>query len=149
MIDTIALLAGLFLSAALAATVIPGSSEAVLVALQVKGLDPVLLWAVATVGNVLGSLGNWWLGRAALRFQGRRWFPVGGKSLERAQGWFRRWGHPSLLLSWIPGFGDAFTVAAGVLKVPLLVFLPLVAIAKGGRYAVLMGLVEGGRLVLG
>lgn len=147
--DTIALLAGLFASAVLAATVVPGSSEAVLVALLVKGLDPVVLWTVATIGNVLGSLGNWWLGRAALRFQDRRWFPVSRASLERAQEWFRRWGHPSLLLSWVPGIGDGFTVAAGVLRTPLLVFLPLVLIAKGGRYAALMGLVEGGRSLLG
>lgn len=147
--ETLLLLAGLFASALLAATVIPGSSEAALVALLVKGLDPMVLWLVATVGNVLGALGNWWLGKAALRFQDRRWFPVGRSSLERAQGWFRRWGQPSLLLSWIPGIGDAFTVAAGTLRVPLPVFLPLVVIAKGGRYAVLMGLVEGGRSLLG
>ena len=80
--------------------------------LLVQGLDSWLLWGVATAGNVAGSTLNWWLGRFALRFADRRWFPVSRGALERAQGWYRRWGQPSLLFSWLPGVGDAFTVAA-------------------------------------
>jgi membrane protein YqaA with SNARE-associated domain len=130
---------GLFASAVLAATVLPGASEIVMLGLLVQGLDSWILWLVATVGNVAGSTLNWWLGRFALRFVDRRWFPVSGAALARAQGWFRRWGQPTLLLSWMPVFGDAFTVAAGVMRTPLLPFLVLVAIAKGGRYAAVLG----------
>lgn len=130
---------GLFLSAVMAATVLPGASEIVMLGLLVQGLDAWLLWLVATVGNVTGSTLNWWLGRFALRFADRRWFPVSRPALDRAQGWYRRWGRPSLLLSWLPGVGDAFTVAAGVMRVPILPFLLLVAIAKGGRYAAVLG----------
>ena len=143
MIETAALLGGLFASALLAATVIPGASEVVLAGLQLKGLNPAVLWIVATTGNVIGSLGNWWLGRAALRWRDRRWFPVKPASLEKATAWFNAWGQPALLMSWLPGVGDAVTVAAGVLRVPLLTFLLLVALAKGGRYAVLLGAVAG------
>ena len=50
-----------------------------------------------------------------------------------------RWGQPSLLLAWLPGVGDAFTVAAGVMRVPLLTFLIMVTIAKGARYAAILG----------
>jgi membrane protein YqaA with SNARE-associated domain len=141
--ETAALLGGLFASALLAATVIPGASEVVLASLQLKGFNPFMLWGIATCGNVLGSLGNWWLGRAALRWRDRRWFPVKPAALEKATDWFRRWGQPALLLSWLPGVGDAFTVAAGVLRMPLLTFLVLVAVAKGARYAVLLGAVAG------
>ena len=130
---------GLFLSAAMAATVLPGASEILMLALLAQGLDTWLLWGVATAGNVIGSTLNWWLGRFALRFADRRWFPVSQAALERAQGWYRRWGQPSLLFSWLPGVGDAFTVAAGVMRVPILPFLLMVTIAKGGRYAVVLG----------
>jgi membrane protein YqaA with SNARE-associated domain len=135
--------AGLFASALLSATILPGSSEVVLLALLTQGFDPWVLVVVATVGNLSGSVLNWWLGRAALRFQDRRWFPVGRDKLARAQGWFQRWGYPSLLLAWLPGVGDAFTVAAGVMRVPFLVFVALVGVAKGARYALLAGAAQG------
>jgi membrane protein YqaA with SNARE-associated domain len=130
---------GLFAAALLAATVLPGVSELVMLGLLVQGLDAWTLWLVATAGNLAGSTLNWWLGRSALRFADRSWFPVGPEKLARAQGWFRRYGQPSLLLSWLPGVGDAFTLAAGVLRTPLVPFLLLVAIAKGGRYAAVLG----------
>ncbi len=130
---------GLFASAALAATVLPGASEILMVGLLVQGLDAWTLWLVATLGNVTGSTLNWWLGRESLRFADRRWFPVSRGALERAQAWFRRWGQPSVLLSWLPGIGDAFTVAAGAMRMPLLTFLAFVAIAKGARYGVVLG----------
>ena len=122
----------------LAATVLPGASEILMLGLLVQGLDVWALWLVATAGNVAGSTLNWWVGRFALQFADRRWFPVTRPSLERAQGWYRRWGLPSLLLSWLPGVGDAFTVAAGVMRAPLVPFLILVAIGKGGRYAAVL-----------
>ena len=140
---TISLLLGLFASAFLSATILPGSSEVVALGLMTQGIDVVTIWTVATVGNVIGSVLNWWIGLQALRFKDRKWFPVRPEQLAKVQGWYARWGKPTLLLSWIPGFGDAFTVAAGVLKVPLLTFLVLVTIAKGGRYAALIGVAEG------
>jgi membrane protein YqaA with SNARE-associated domain len=130
---------GLFASAVTSATILPGTSELLMLGLLAKGLELWPLWLVATVGNVAGSAFNWWLGRFALRFRDRRWFPVGDGALERAQSWYRRWGQPSLLLAWLPGVGDAFTVVAGVMRVPLLTFLILVTIAKGGRYAAILG----------
>jgi membrane protein YqaA with SNARE-associated domain len=134
---------GLFVTAMLAATVLPGASEVVLLGLVVKGLDLWTLWAVATAGNVLGSIVNWWLGRIALRFADRRWFPVKPAALDRAQGWFGRYGQPALLLSWVPVLGDAFMVAAGIFRVPLLSFLLFVTIAKGARYAAVLGASHG------
>ena len=130
-------LSGLFLAALIAATLLPAQSEAVLVGVLLDGGDPVLLVAVATAGNVLGSLVNWWLGLQVQRFQGRRWFPVSPVRLERAQAWYRRYGRWSLLLSWAPVIGDPITLAAGVMREPLRVFLPLVFIAKAMRYIVL------------
>ncbi|WP_192560807.1 YqaA family protein [Pseudomonas allokribbensis] len=135
---------GLFFAAFGAATLLPLQSEAVLVGLLVS--DRYWLWgllAVATLGNVLGSLVNWWLGRGLERFQGRRWFPVSPKHMDRARVHYQRYGHWSLLLSWLPIIGDPLTLIAGVMREPLGRFLLIVTLAKGARYAVLAMLTLG------
>ncbi|MEQ9595596.1 MAG: YqaA family protein [Parvibaculum sp.] len=130
--------AALFLAAFVAATLLPAQSETVLAGLLVAGgHSPVLLVLVAGIGNVLGSLVNYALGRAALRFRDRRWFPAGPAALERASRWYGRYGRWSLLMSWAPFIGDPLTVAAGILREPLWSFLLLVATAKFARYAAL------------
>jgi len=131
-------LAGLFGVAFVAATIFPAQSEVALVALlTLSELSPFVLVIVATIGNVLGSVTNWLLGRWIERYRQRRWFPVNQQALDRATRWYRRWGRWSLLLSWAPIGGDALTVAAGVLREPFWTFLLLVTIAKAGRYVVL------------
>nr|WP_281241317.1 YqaA family protein [Thiothrix caldifontis] len=128
----------LFLSALLAATLIPAQSEALLVSLMLQGEAVLwLLLVVATLGNTLGSVINWWLGRYLEHFQSKRWFPVKAASLARAQQWFQRYGWGVLLLSWLPVIGDPLTVVAGVMRMRLLPFVLVVAVAKGGRYGVL------------
>lgn len=140
MID-LGIYAGLFFVALLAATILPAQSELGLAGLVLTGDHPVaLLVAVASAGNTLGAVVNWGLGRGIERFAGRRWFPVKPERLERAAGWYRRYGRWSLLLSWVPFIGDPLTVAAGVLREPLVTFLLLVALAKTGRYIVVAAL---------
>ena len=126
--------AGLFASAFIAATLFPAQSEAVLAGLLYAGYAPVALVAVATIGNVGGSLLNWWLGTQVHRLRGTRWWPVDDRHFDRATAWYRRYGRWSLLLSWMPVIGDPLTLAAGVLREPLGIFLLLVGIAKLGRY---------------
>lgn len=129
---------GLFVSALIAATILPMQSEAVLVGLLTAGDYPVAnLLVVATVGNVLGAVINWYLGRFLLRFHDRRWFPVSDRQLARAEIWYRKFGRWSLLGSWLPIVGDPLTIVAGVLREPLVSFLILVTIAKGTRYLLL------------
>ncbi|MEQ1945416.1 YqaA family protein [Mesorhizobium sp. VNQ89] len=136
--DDLAILGGLFAISFVAATILPAQSEAVLVGLLVAGThSPLLLVGVASLGNVLGAVVNWALGRGIERFRNRRWFPVSPSMLDRATGWYRRWGRWSLLVSWAPFGGDALTVAAGVLREPLWSFVLLVTIAKTARYLVL------------
>lgn len=128
---------GLFLAAFTAATLLPAQSEALVVGLLLTDYPPWLVLVVASVGNVLGSVANWFLGRGIELFRGRRWFPASPAALERAEGWYRRYGRWSLLLAWAPIIGDPLTVVAGVLRETFLVFLLLVSIAKIGRYLVL------------
>jgi len=129
---------GLFAAAFGAATLLPLQSEALLVGLLLNGQYGLwLLLAVATLGNVLGSLVNWWLGRGVERFKDRRWFPVSPTNLDRARRHYQRYGHWSLLLSWLPVIGDPLTLVAGVMREPLGRFLLIVTLAKGARYGVL------------
>lgn len=129
--------AGLFMAALAAATILPMQSEAVLVGLLLADYSPWLVVGVASLGNVLGSVINWGLGRGLERFRHHRWFPASDEALERAQRWYQRYGKWSLLLSWVPIIGDPITVIAGVMREPFPVFLLLVALAKIGRYLVL------------
>jgi membrane protein YqaA with SNARE-associated domain len=140
----LAVYAGLFSVAFAAATILPLQSETALGALLLTGNYPVMiLVAVASLGNTLGSSLNWLLGRSLERFRERRWFPVSETALVRAQQWYQRYGRWSLLLSWAPLIGDPLTVAAGVLREPFAGFVLLVAIAKTVRYAVLALVVTG------
>ena len=112
-------LGALVLSAFGAATLLPLQSEAVLVGLLLRQPDAWLaLLLVATLGNVLGSVVNWLLGRAIEHLRHRRWFPFSASQLERAQQRYQRWGQWSLLLSWMPVIGDPLTLIAGIMREP-------------------------------
>lgn len=140
----LAVYAGLFFVAMGAATLLPLQSEALLVGLLAAQSQPAgLLVAVASVGNVLGSTINWWLGRSIERFRDRRWFPLKEPAFGRAQRWYHRYGRWTLLLSWMPVIGDALTLIAGVLRERLITFVLIVAIAKTARYLAVAGLTFG------
>ena len=127
---------GLFIAAFLAATILPAQSEAGLATLILASPASVaLLVATASLGNVLGSVVNWYLGRGIRQFNGKRWFSVNTR-LSRATSWYSRYGRWSLLLSWLPIIGDPLTVVAGIMSEPLLRFMLIVGIAKTGRYIV-------------
>ncbi|MHA1018677.1 YqaA family protein [Enterobacter mori] len=121
-------LASLFVSSFLSATLLPGNSEVVLVAMLLSGVSqPWLLVLIATMGNSLGGLTNVILGR---------FFPLREKSRwqEKAVGWLKRYGAATLLLSWMPVIGDLLCLLAGWMRIswgPVLFFLCL---GKALRY---------------
>ena len=125
----------LFLSAFGAATLLPLQSEAVLVGLLAQMQYPVwLLVAVASLGNILGSCVNWWLGLKVEQYKNKKWFPVSEQKMLQAQGIYQKYGFWSLLLSWVPVIGDPITLIAGLLKENFVRFVVMVSIAKVGRY---------------
>jgi len=135
-------LTGLFTVAFLSATLLPGSSEVVLAGILASGTTPVsLAVAAATLGNTLGSVVNWAIGRYFSHFREAKWFPVNPQKFEHYQQWYQKWGIWSLLLSWAPVIGDPLTVLAGVARTPLLVFIPVVLVAKFVRYLVVAGVI--------
>lgn len=130
---------GLALSAFLAATILPASSEVTLAGLMAAGKGtPLALFAVATAANTGGSVVNWLLGRGIDRVRHKTWFPVKSGQYERAHRWFSRFGVWSLLFAWLPIVGDPLTVVAGALRVPFWTFVALVTAGKAARYAAVM-----------
>jgi membrane protein YqaA with SNARE-associated domain len=135
---------GLAGTAFLSATVFPFQSEVVLAGMPLA--DHYHVWVLvlaASLGNILGSCVNWYLGRFITRFEGRRWFPLTQKQVTKAEGWYRRYGRWSLLLSWMPVIGDPLTIVAGILREPLPVFIALIVVAKTARYLVVAALALG------
>ena len=125
----------LFLSAFGAATLLPLQSEAVLVGLLAQTQYSVwLLLAVASLGNILGSCVNWWLGLKVEQYKNNKLFPVSEQKMLQAQGIYKKYGFWSLLLSWVPIIGDPITLIAGLLKENFVRFLLMVSIAKIARY---------------
>ena len=130
---------GLCAAAFVGATLVPVSSEAAFVAAVAAGLAPATALVWASVGNTAGCLVNYALGRGARQWVGDRL--AASRSGRAALRWTERFGLPSLLLSWLPIVGDPLTLAAGVARVPLAWFVPLVAGLRVARYAALLWLV--------
>ncbi|UDL04291.1 YqaA family protein [Marinobacter sp. CA1] len=131
----------LFVTAFVAATILPAYSEILLGGLVLEGYSVFWLWFWATAGNTLGSVVNGMIGRQVDRFKHKRWFPFSQRQLHRARQRFNRYGQWSLLFGWLPIGGDALTLIGGIMRVPWLHFVTLVAIGKGARYAVVLWLV--------
>lgn len=130
----------LFISAFGAATLLPLQSEAVLLALLAEGSHSVIeLLFVASLGNILGSCVNWWLGLQIEHYKDKKWFPVSEQKMLKAQGIYQKYGYWSLLLSWVPIIGDPITLIAGLLKENFWQFLLMVSLAKVGRYLFIYG----------
>lgn len=97
---------------------------------------------LATVGNTLGALINFALGRGIEHYRDRSWFPVTQVRYEAACDQFNRYGVWALLLSWFPVLGDPLTIAAGALRVSTVRFLLLTGLGKAIRYGLLLAGVE-------
>jgi membrane protein YqaA with SNARE-associated domain len=133
---------GLFVSAFLAATILPLSSEIVLSALLLNGLSPIALVAIATTGNVLGSLTNYALGYWLSLEVVKKWLKMSEEEFVRAEQRFVKYGLFSLCFAWVPIIGDPLTVIAGVLRIRLFWFVILVTAGKLMRYILLSYIVS-------
>lgn len=130
-------LVGLFLSSFIASTLFPGGSEALLVWQVKEGVYELwLLTCVATLGNALGGIVTYYVGRwIAYRFPERT---LGAKH-PKAQAWLSRYGAFSLLLSWLPVVGDPLCLLAGWLRINSAAACLLITVGKALRYIVVAG----------
>ena len=125
-------LLALFISSFLGATLLPGGSEAVLIAVLIA--HPQLYWpalGIATLGNTLGAMSSYAIGR---------YLPDKEAVLKKTRGnaraltWVQTHGSPILLLAWTPIIGDLLCVAAGWLRINWLPALLFMAAGKFARY---------------
>lgn len=123
--------ASMFGSSFLSATLLPGSSEALLIALLIAKKTSVYgLLLAASLGNTLGGLTNILIGRLLpLKRQGR-WH-------DTAMTWLHRLGPAALLFSWLPVIGDLLCVLAGWLRFAWLPAMLFLAVGKTLRYIVI------------
>ncbi|MBP9616062.1 MAG: DedA family protein, partial [Aliarcobacter sp.] len=125
----------LFASALISATLFPLGSEALLIYDIKEGYNLYLLIAVATIGNTLGSVINYFLGLKGEEYLISKNF-LKEKYIIKSKYYFDKYGSISLLFSWLPIIGDPITFVAGILKYDFKKFLVLVFIAKLSRYLV-------------
>ena len=130
----------LFASALISATLFSLGSEALLIYDIKEGYNLYLLIAVATIGNTLGSVINYFLGLKGEEYLISKNF-LKEKYIIKSKYYFDKYGSISLLFSWLPIIGDPITFVAGILKYDFKKFLVLVFIAKLSRYLVLAYLV--------
>ncbi len=126
----------LFFSAFISATLFPLGSEALLVYNITQNYNIYLLLFFATIGNVLGSCLNYYLG-----FKGEKYLEeknyIKKEKIETYKNFFDKYGGYSLILSWMPIIGDPITFIAGVFKYNFKYFFLFVLVAKFGRYLAL------------
>lgn len=131
----------LFFSALIAATLLPMGSEVLLITFLSQGKSALLLWAVATLGNTLGSIINYALGYWANNYISAKYNK--DTSWKKAQLLYNRYGLWSLLFAWLPIIGDPITLVAGLARTRFSLFVLLVLIGKGARYAILILIASG------
>ena len=129
---------GMLLSAFLAGSFFPFSSEAVMLGLLAAGLDPVLLLVYGSIGNVMGGMFNYGLGRLGKLEWLERYFHVKKTSIDRAYRFMG--GHGALIgfFAFLPILGSAITIVLGLTRANILLSVLSITIGKVLRYAVLI-----------
>ena len=130
-------LIGLFIAAFLAATILPFSSEALLLVIIASGDQILIPVIVASAGNILGSFLNYFLGWKGNRLVLNKLFRLTENEIEKASQRFIKYGSFSMLFAWVPIIGDPLTVVAGLFKMNIWIFTILVSIGKFSRYVIL------------
>ena len=127
----------LFISAFVSATLLPGGSEMFVAYLSGDNVyAPILLISVAGLGNTLGGMSSWLLGRIiAIKYTSQDILKAEHQTaIKRIQ----KWGSPLLLFSWLPVLGDPLCVAAGWMKIHWFYSLCFIALGKFARYAAIV-----------
>ncbi|MBK6341820.1 MAG: DedA family protein [Flavobacteriales bacterium] len=136
-------LAGLFLASFLAATVLPFSSELVLLAMLAGPWNSISLLVVASAGNTLGGMSSYGLGRLGDLDRIAQWLRVDSAKALLWQQRTVRYGAWAALLCWLPVIGDPIAIALGLGRSRPLPTALLMLIGKAARYALVIAAAKG------
>lgn len=134
---------GLFLSAFVAGSVVPFSSEAVMVVLIEMGLNEWGCLAAATAGNTLGGMTCYWIGMVGRREWVTRYLRVSDEKLARAERFLAGRGAVMGFFAFLPYVGEAIAVVLGLMRSNMLLTFSSMTLGKALRYAAILGLFEG------
>lgn len=128
--------AGLFIGSFIAATVVPFSSDFLIIGILLAGGDPLISWVCATAGNWLGGLTSYWIGRIGKWEWIEKWFKVKPETLEKQKVLVDRYGVWLALVCWVPFIGDVIAVALGFFKTRPVWTIVLLLVGKFARFLV-------------
>ena len=129
---------GMLIAAFLAGSVLPFSSEAVIIALMAAGLDPWQLMTYGTIGNVLGSVVNYGVGRRGKMEWIEKYLHVKKKDLDRAHRFLAGHGAWMGFFAFVPILGSAITIALGLMRSNIVITFIAITVGKIVRYLVLI-----------
>lgn len=130
--------AGLFFACFLAATIIPFSSDALVVVMAASGYDPFLTITIATIGNTLGGLSSYGVGRLGRWDLIEKYFRIPKTKIEKMRDRVRKFTGLAAFLTWLPAIGDAIAVTLGLLKINIWRVILFMTLGKLARYIVLV-----------
>lgn len=128
---------GMFISAFLAGSIFPLSSEVVMLALMAAGLDSWQLVVYGTIGNTLGSMFNYWIGTLGRMDWIEKYLHVKKKDLDRAQRFMAGRGALMGFFAFLPAIGEGITIVLGLMRANVALTVVSVTIGKLARYALL------------
>lgn len=129
-------LLGLFIGTFLAATIIPFSSDALYAGALLAGMSPVAVLVTGTLGNWLGGVTTYFLGRLAKWEWVEKTFKVKPETLEKQHSRIEKYGIWVALLTWVPFVGDVIAIALGFYKCAALPSILLMLVGKFARFAI-------------
>lgn len=129
---------GLFLVSFLSATIIPFSSDAVVVGMVALKYHPWLVFILASIGNTLGGMTNYYIGRAGKTKWIEKYLRISEKKINKAEFYVKKYSIVSALFTWLPGIGDALALVLGFFKVNSYMVVFFMLIGKAARYIALI-----------
>lgn len=129
---------GLFIVSFLAATLIPLGSEIFAVSMTLADFNPWIIFATATLGNSLGAITNYYVGKYGTDFILSRFISVAPDKRQKVEKLYKKWGSPILFFGWLPIIGDPLTLVAGCFNLRLSIFIFWVVLGKAFRYALII-----------
>ena len=133
---------GMFISAFLAGSILPFSSEVVMAGLQMAGASALGLLVWGTLGNTLGTLVNYWIGSLGKEEWITTYLKISPEKLKEGKHYVEKYGAWAGLFTWLPVLGEGLAVAMGYLRTPLWLSALTMLIGKGARYAIVIFLTQ-------